>query len=63
MEELLLKHDHIGERDRAHKRDHVIRTAEWVLRKIYRKATGPEIIASRNRINEIIHKEACRRSR
>ena len=63
MEDFLLKHDHIGERDAAHKRDHVIRTAEWVLRKIYRKATGPEIIASRNRILESIHREASRRTR
>lgn len=63
MEVRTLKHDHVGERDRAAKRAHVIRTAEWVLSKIYRQATGPEIIASRQRINEIVHREAKRRAR
>ncbi|MHA6346424.1 hypothetical protein [Roseivivax sp. CAU 1761] len=58
-----MKHDKIGERDRAAKRDRIIRTAEWVLLKAYRASYRKEILESQFRIKEGIIREMRRRAR
>lgn len=58
-----MKHDKIGERDRAAKRSHVIRTAEWVLAEAYRRSSAAEMKQSQLRIREAIVTEMKRRLR
>lgn len=56
-----MKHDKLSERDRAAKRAHVIRTAEWVLAQAYRASSLAEMKASQLRVRESIVKEVGRR--
>jgi hypothetical protein len=56
-----MKHDQVGERRRAAKRAHVIRTAEWVLAQAYRASSLGEMKASQLRIRESIVREMRRR--
>lgn len=58
-----MKHDKTTEREKAFKRDRVIRTAEWVLSQAYRHAYRGEIIASQLRIQKDIVREMGRRAR
>ncbi|MCE6957858.1 hypothetical protein LAZ40_02145 [Cereibacter sphaeroides] len=56
-----MKHDQMGERQRAAKRDHVIRTAEWVLSEAFRSASLNEMKACQLQIRESIVNEMGRR--
>ncbi|WP_157374349.1 hypothetical protein [Salipiger sp. CCB-MM3] len=58
-----MKHSKIDEREKAFKRDRVIRTAEWVLAQAYRHAYRGEIIASQLRIQKDIVREMGRRAK
>ena len=56
-----MKHDQVGERRRAAKRAHVIRTAKWVLAQAYRTSLLGEMKASQLRVRESIVREMRRR--
>jgi len=53
----------MDDQKRAAKRDHLIRTAEWVLAKAYRNCTKKELLESQLRVRESVIREMRRRIR
>ena len=58
-----MQHDRSSNTQRDRKRDHLIRTAEWVLAQAYRTARREEILASQLRVRRSVVREIHRRER